>query len=99
MNLPGRSAARQLFRSSWRFAVVGLATVISPVTPENGGFSKYILVRDLPLLTVLSLSIAAFGLNWRALRSPGRVTRLAAAVWLAVFAAYTALMFYQETHG
>lgn len=80
-------------------AVVGLATVISPVTPENGGFSKYILVRDLPLLTVLSLSIAAFGLNWRALRSPGRVTRVAAAVWLAVFAAYTALMFYQETHG
>lgn len=26
MNLPGRSAARQLFRSSWRFAVVGLTS-------------------------------------------------------------------------
>ena len=80
-------------------AVVGLATVISPVTPETGGFSRYILVRDIPLLTMLSLSIAAFGLNWRSLRSPGRVSRVAAVIWLVVFVAYTVLMFYQETHG
>ena len=80
-------------------AVVGLATVISPVTPETGGFSRYILVRDMPLLAVLSLSIAAFGLNWRSPRSPGRVPRAAAIAWLVAFAAYTALMFYQETHG
>lgn len=80
-------------------AVVGLATVISPVTPENGGFSRYVLTRDLPLLTALSLSIAVLGVNWRSPRSPGAITRPKALVWLLVFAAYTALMFIQETHG
>ena len=80
-------------------AVVGLATVISPVTPENGGFSRYVLTRDLPLLTVLSLSITLFGVNWRSPRSPGAITRPKALVWLLVFVAYTALMLIQETHG
>ncbi|MBQ3288293.1 MAG: calcium/sodium antiporter [Kiritimatiellae bacterium] len=80
-------------------AVVGLATVISPVTPENGGFSRYVLTRDLPLLTLLSLSITVFGVNWRSPRSPGAITRPKALVWLLVFVAYTALMFIQETHG
>ena len=80
-------------------AVVGLATVISPVTPAGGGFSPYILTRDLPLLTFLSLSITVFGANWRRIRSPGAVTRPKALVWILVFAVYTALMFMQETHG
>ena len=80
-------------------AVVGLATVISPVTPENGGFSRYVLTRDLPLLTFLSLSITLFGVNWRSPRSPGAITRPKALVWLLVFVAYTALMLIQETHG
>ena len=80
-------------------AVVGLATVISPVTPETGGFSRYVLTRDLPLLTALSLSITIFGFNWRRPRRPGIVTRAKAAVWLLVFVAYTVLMFIQEAHG
>ena len=80
-------------------AVVGLATTISPVTPENGGFSRYVLVRDLPLLALLSISITVFGLNWRNRREPGRIGRAAAAVWLLVFVLYSAVMLYHETHG
>ena len=80
-------------------AVVGLATVISPVTPENGGFSRYVLTRDLPLLALLSISITVFGLNWRSRREPGRIGRAAAAIWLLVFVLYSAAVFYGETHG
>ena len=79
-------------------AVVGLATAISPITKENGGFSPYILTRDLPLMTALSLSIMIFGANWRHVKWPGAIRRKEAIVWLSVFVAYTVLMFYQETH-
>ena len=80
-------------------AVVGIATVVSPVTPENGGFSRYVLHRDLPLLAALSVSITLFGVNWRSPRRPGVVTRPEAVVWVAVFVAYTVLMFLQESSG
>jgi len=80
-------------------AVVGIATAISPVTPESGGFSRYVLVRDLPLLTLLSLSITLFGANWRNAKSAGAIRRPAAVLWLLVFVAYSAIMFYHETHG
>ena len=80
-------------------AVVGIATAISPVTPESGGFSRYVLVRDLPLLTLLSLSITLFGANWRNMKSEGSIRRPAAVLWLLVFAAYSAIMLYHETHG
>jgi len=80
-------------------AVVGLATVISPVSQENGGLSRYVLVRDLPMLALLSISITVFGLNWRNRREPGRIGRAAAAVWLLVFVMYSAVMLYHETHG
>jgi len=80
-------------------AVVGIATAISPVTPENGGFSPYILTRDLPFMIALSLSITVFGVNWRHPKWPGAIRRGEAAFWLLSFAAYTVLMFYQETHG
>ncbi len=78
-------------------AVVGLATAISPITPENGGFSKYILTRDLPLMTALSLSILLFGFNWRHPKWPGAIRRKEAIVWLLVFTGYTVVMFLQET--
>ena len=83
-------------------AVVGLATVISPLYPGPDGspaFSHYILTRDLPIMTVLSLSIMAFGVNWKHPKWPGAIRRKEAFVWLAVFVGYTLLMFYQETHG
>lgn len=82
-------------------AVVGVATCISPLVPGKGGepaFSPYILSRDIPLMTALSLSITFFGMNWRHPRWPGAIQRKEAWTWIAVFLAYTLLMFLQETH-
>ena len=80
-------------------AVVGLATVISPLVPADGkpAFSPYILTRDLPLMMVLSLSILVFGMNWRHPKWPGAIRRREAVIWLLVFVGYTVLMFFQET--
>ena len=83
-------------------AVVGLATVISPLVPGANGepaFSHYVLVRDLPLMTALSLSIMFFGMNWKHPKWPGAIQRKEATAWIVIFVAYTLLMFYQETHG
>ena len=83
-------------------AVVGLATVISPLVPGPNGepaFSHYVLTRDLPLMTALSLSIMFFGINWKHPKWPGAIQRKEAWAWILVFVAYTLLMFYQETHG
>jgi len=82
-------------------AVVGLAASISPLQPGADGspaFSRYILTRDLPLMTVLSLSIMFFGMNWKHPKWPGAIQRKEALAWLLTFAAYTVLMFWQETH-
>jgi cation:H+ antiporter len=73
-------------------AVVGLACVISPVEK----FSPYVLTRDLPLVTFLSLSILLFGVNRRHLRWPGVIKRRHAIAWLVIFVAYTVVMFIQE---
>lgn len=73
-------------------AVVGLASSISPAE----GFSRYILVRDLPVMIALSLTLLVFGANWRRPRENGRVTRFEGVVWLAVFVAYMAVMVNQE---
>ena len=78
-------------------AVVGLATAISPITKANGGFSPYILTRDLPIMALMSLSIMVFGVNWRHPKWPGAIRRREALVWLVAFVAYTLLMFCQET--
>ena len=85
-------------------AVVGLAAVISPVLPTldaSGAavpaFSRYVLVRDLPMTAVLSLSILVFGANWRRPRSPGSIGRKAAAAWLVASLGYAVVMFLQET--
>ena len=82
-------------------AVVGLATVISPLVPGPNGepaFSHYVLTRDLPFMTALSLSIMFFGINWKHPKWPGAIQRKEATAWILVFVAYTLLMFYQETH-
>lgn len=75
-------------------AVVGLATGISPAT----GFSRYIILRDLPMTIVLSLAITVFGVNWRRPREPGSFNRFEGALWTFIFLAYTALVIYHETH-
>lgn len=81
-------------------AVVGVATVISPLVPGANGspaFSHYILTRDIPLMIALSLSIMFFGMNWKHPSWPGAIQRKEALTWLLVFAVYTAFMIYQET--
>ena len=83
-------------------AVVGLATVISPLVPGPNGepaFSHYVLSRDLPLMTALSLSIMFFGINWKHPKWPGAVQWKEATAWIVTFVGYTVLMFWQETHG
>ena len=82
-------------------AVVGLATVISPLVPGPNGepaFSRYVLTRDLPLMTALSLSIMFFGINWKHPKWPGAVQWKEATAWIVTFVGYTVLMFWQETH-
>ena len=82
--------------------MVGLATVISPLVPGSNGepaFSHYVLTRDLPLMTALSLSIMFFGINWKHPKWPGAVQWREATTWIVTFVAYTVLMFYQETLG
>ncbi len=75
-------------------AVVGLATSIAPAK----GFSRFILLRDLPMTLALSLAITVFGVNWRRPRENGSFNRFEGMAWLVVFLAYTALVIYQETH-
>ncbi|MBQ6914611.1 MAG: calcium/sodium antiporter [Kiritimatiellae bacterium] len=75
-------------------AVVGLAAVISPAAD----FSRYIVLRDLPVAIGLSLAITVFGVNWRRPREPGSFNRFEGAAWILVFLAYTALVIYHETH-
>ena len=82
--------------------VVGVAAFLSPLTPAPDGtpaFSPFVLTRDLPVLAAASLSILVFGLNWRRPSAPGRIGRVPAVAWILAFAAYTALMFAQETKG
>jgi cation:H+ antiporter len=73
-------------------AVVGLAGTISPFK----NVSPYLLTRDLPMMVLMSVSIAVFGFNVRAPREPKTVGRAAGAVWLLFFAAYMGLMLWQE---
>lgn len=73
-------------------AVVGIAGSISP----SSGFSRFVVARDLPILALATLSIAAFGLNFRRPCENGVVVRWQGLCWIIAFAAYMALMLYQE---
>ena len=74
-------------------AVVGLAGTISPFK----NISPYLFSRDLPMMVLVSVSIAVFGVNYRKPREPKAVGRVAGAIWLLLFAAYMGLMLWQET--
>lgn len=73
-------------------AVVGIAGVITP----SGDFSRFVTLRDLPLLVLSTLSIAAFGMNWRHPRENGLIQRWQGLVWVVALAAYMALTLFQE---
>ena len=49
-------------------------------------------------MTVLSLSILFFGINWKHPKWPGAIPRKKAWIWIVTFVGYTLLMFYQETN-
>jgi cation:H+ antiporter len=72
--------------------VVGLASVISPIKD----YSKYIILRDIPIMIGLTLSIAIFGLNLKKIRQGGKINRFEGFLWVSVFVAYSVLLFFQE---
>ena len=73
-------------------AVVGIAGSISP----SSAFSRFVVVRDLPILLAATLSIAAFGLNYRSPRQNGLVSRWQGLLWVLALAAYMTLTLCQE---
>lgn len=74
-------------------AVVGIAGTISPFCD----FSRYIIVRDLPTMLTLSLSIAFFGINIRNFKRSGEISRCKGFLWLLAFALYLVVMIMHET--
>ncbi len=76
-------------------AVVGVAGTISPFS----GFSEFILSRDLPAMTLFSVMIALFGVNYRNVKASGTITRIEGGIWVALYVAYLLIMFFQETMG
>ncbi len=72
--------------------VVGIPCAINPPT----GYSSSILTRDLPLMVVLSASIALFGFNRKNPKANGVVSRKEAMLWILIYVAYVGFMIYQE---
>ena len=73
-------------------AVVGTSGTISPFKDV----SPLVLMRDLPVMAILTLSIGLFGCNFRNPRSRGALTRTCGIIWLAAFACYLAVVVRQE---
>lgn len=73
-------------------AVVGLACVISPAK----GISETVLMRDLPVMSALSISITLFAFNFRSPDSDGRIGRRKGLLWLLVFIVYTVFVILGE---
>jgi cation:H+ antiporter len=74
------------------FAVVGLACVISPAK----GISETVLMRDLPVMGALSISITFFAFNFRSPSSDGRIGRRKGLLWLGVFIVYAVFVILGE---
>ena len=73
-------------------AVVGTSGTISPFKDV----SPHIFTRDLPIMVLLTLSIAVFGLNFRKPLSQGTIPRCCGGVWVCAFLAYLFLLIRQE---
>ncbi|MBR2920167.1 MAG: calcium/sodium antiporter [Kiritimatiellae bacterium] len=73
-------------------AVVGLACVISPAKD----ISESVMMRDLPVMSALSISITLFAFNFRSPGSDGRIGRRKGLLWLAVFVVYTVFVILGE---
>jgi cation:H+ antiporter len=73
-------------------AVVGIAGTISPFE----GFSRFILLRDLPVMIALTVSILFFSLDFRHPTHAGTITRWKGVIWVVSLVAYSAFMAFQE---
>lgn len=74
-------------------AVVGVAGTVSPF----GGYSHYIVSRDLSAMFVASALLFVFGFNWRRPAEPGRIVRWEGVLWGGLFIGYLVVMILQET--
>ena len=74
-------------------AVVGVAGTVSPF----GGYSHYIVSRDLPAMFGASALLFVFGFNWRRPAEPGRIVRWEGVLWGGLFIGYLVVMILQET--
>ena len=75
-------------------AVVGLAGSISPFKH----ISPYVLSRDMPVMILMSLLIAVFGVNFRKPRRSGFIDYREGIAWILMFLVYLGVMIYQETN-
>ena len=73
-------------------AVVGIAGAISP----SDGFSRFVMMRDLPTLLLFTMSIWILGYPRKNSQGKGLISRLGGAVWLIAITAYTIVMIMQE---
>ena len=69
--------------------VVGIASVIAPM----GNIENAVLTRDMPLMTLLTLSLLALGFRRN---GDGRINRIAGGLLLAVYVGYLALLIVQS---
>lgn len=72
--------------------VVGLAGTISPF----GNFSKFIMCRDLPVVSALSLMIFLFGFNFIRPKQAGTIGRVKGFVLIGIYIAYLVVMIANE---
>ena len=76
-------------------AVVGIAGGITPIEK----FSRYVVMRDLPIMIGVSLLIGVFGLSLSNSRKGGRISRIEGLIFVVAFLVYTAVMVLQEKAG
>ena len=74
--------------------VIGTAGTAAP--GAVGGFSPYVMTRDLPMLLAVSILVGVFGFNRRRPRENGSINRLEGALWTLSFIIYMIVMVYQE---
>ncbi|MDW5375660.1 calcium/sodium antiporter [Halomonas sp. HP20-15] len=70
-------------------AVVGLAGVITPIDAERA-----VILRDWPVMAVLTLAVLIFGIGWR--QRQGRINRFEGGALLLVYLAYNAYLISSE---
>ncbi len=71
------------------YIVVGIAGAITPI---NSGSD--VIYRDLPIMTLLTISIFIFGFPKKSLGGKGEIGRVHGIIWLLAYASYTTYLAY-----